>query len=657
VDERRLAEVSASAEAAELLAHRIGLLPETAVRLLSAGAVLGKDFDLRCALEIASETADQALAALDDARRRHIVWLRETEDRCVFVHDKLREALLGRMTPGEVRVLHARAAAWLEEHHPDRVFELAYHLDRAGEPERAVPFALAAGAQARAQFSLELAQRYFEIAARGVEHAADLPDALRLRVAEGLGEVLMLRGRYGAAALELRRAAGLARTRIERARIGGRLGELAFKQGDVARASEELQAALAGLGRRVPRRRIGFLLRLASEVLVQALHTLVPRLCCGRRPLGSASEERFLEIRLLSRLAYAYWFGRGMVPCAWAHLREMNLAERYPPTPELAQAYSEHAPAASMVPWYRRGLEYARRSFAIRAELGDVWGQGQSLHFAGVVLYAASRFEQSLDHCERALRLLEPTGDRWEANIAALHVAYCHYRLGRLEEAASLARRLHRSALEIGDHATAGHSLGVWAKATDGAVPLELVEAEQRHLTEDVHTQVELLQARALVHLAAGDPGAAVEALENAREQIRRAGLRQEYAAAAAPWLATALRRAREALPPDDPRRSALLERQRAATRRALRLSRRFRNNLPHALREAALVEADRGRRFRARTLLAESMAVAVAQGAGDELRRTLEVRTALGDRFGWPRAEADLPSPALVVSGADPPP
>ncbi len=38
-----------------------------------------------------------------------------------------------------------------------------------------------------------------------------------------------------------------------------------------------------------------------------------------------------IAIRIYSRLAYAYWFKRGAVPTLWAHLREMNLAERYGP--------------------------------------------------------------------------------------------------------------------------------------------------------------------------------------------------------------------------------------------------------------------------------------------------------------------------------------
>ena len=99
----------------------------------------------------------------------------------------------------------------------------------------------------------------------------------------------------------------------------------------------------------------------------------------------------------------------------WTHLRSLNLAERYPPTPEIAQAYSEHAPAMMLLPWHRRGVRFAQRSHAIRVRLGDRWGQGQSLHFWGAGLYAASDFDRSLERMREALELLEshgrPVGD------------------------------------------------------------------------------------------------------------------------------------------------------------------------------------------------------------------------------------------------------
>ena len=54
----------------------------------------------------------------------------------------------------------------------------------------------------------------------------------------------------------------------------------------------------------------------------------------------------------------------------------MNLAEQYPPTLELAHAYSIHAPVMGLVAFFNRGVAYAQKSFDIYLSLGDLWGQG-----------------------------------------------------------------------------------------------------------------------------------------------------------------------------------------------------------------------------------------------------------------------------------------
>jgi hypothetical protein len=74
-----------------------------------------------------------------------------------------------------------------------------------------------------------------------------------------------------------------------------------------------------------------------------------------------------------------------------------------------------------------------------------------------------------------------------------------------------------------------------------------------------------------------------------------------------------------------------------------MRLARRFANDLPHALREGALLAALAGRPRRARKLFAESLAVAARQGARYEHARTLLARGQTGRRLGWPGAADDL--------------
>ncbi|HVL05787.1 MAG TPA: response regulator [Acidimicrobiales bacterium] len=632
-----MAGVQTSRHAAAFLSRRLDLLPAPARRLLAVGALLGKEFDLSMAASLVGQGADEAAAAIAEARRRHILW--HAGDRCTFVHDKLREALLGQLDDDDRKALHRRAALAFEAQADDRIFELAYHFDAAGEAARALPYALAAADRARSQHALEIAERQYRIAERGVA-GADV--TARRHVAEGLGDVLMLRGMYEQAADQLQVAARLADDAVDRAEIEGKLGELAFKRGDVATASEAVERAVRLLGRRMPRSSVGFVVSAIAEIVVQLFHSLLPRLFLGRRDRSGARAE-LLAVRLYSRLAYVYWFKRGRVPCLWAHLREMNLAERYPAGAELAQAYSEHAPVMTMVPWFSRGRAYGEKSLRIRTELGDLWGQGQSLNFIGTVLYSASRYEECIDHCTRSAALLDRTGDCWESNTARWHIALSLYRLGRLDEAVEASRVVHRLAMEIGDHQAAGIALGAWAKASAGDVPAELIHGDLERLGEDVHTAAEVLQAEALRLMNLGRPADAATMLERAAAMIKAKGLKQEYVAPVQPWLATALRTELASCPPWSPRHRQLARRAGRAAARARRIARSYPNNRPHALRESALVAAMAGRHRLARRRFARSLEAADRQGARYEHAQTLLARGVTGLDLGWPEASSEV--------------
>jgi two-component system sensor kinase len=644
-----LDDVRSSRHAAAFLGRRLDLLPSEALRFLSVGAVLGREFELELAANLADQTPLQAVAALQEARRRQIVWAETEQTRCTFVHDKLREALLARLTPEERRRLHRLAALRIEAVDRERLFELAYHFDAAGESGRALPYALAAAERARARHALEIAEQQYRIVERGARSA---DEATRYRVAEGLGDVLMLRGRYDEASEQFETARALAQGNLARAQIEGKLGELAFKRGDMRNASEAIERGLRGLGKIVPRRYATFFAFTVWEVLVQVVHTCLPRLFLGRRSLESADVER-LAIRLYNRLAIVYWFTRGIVPSFWVHLRGMNLAERYPPTLELAHAYSLHAPALTMVPIMRRGLAYARKSLKIRKSFGDLWGEGQSLHFAGLVLYAASRFRECIETCRGGVRLLERTGDRWEVNMARYQIAASLYRLGDLRGAVQEARRVHQAGLDLGDAQAAGDSLDLWARAGGGHIPAEVVWAELERPREDIQVTAEVMLAEGVRLLLGEDrPEQAAAILEEAQRLVRKAGIRNAWVSPLLPWLATALRRQAERTIDVTPgRRLELLQRALRVARQAVRLARSFQNDLPHALRECALLEAARGRTRRARRLLDESLQVAERQGARYEHAQTLLARGQVGREVGWPEAEDDLTSAGEVLA------
>src|SRR5205085_5480057 len=139
VEPLALDDVRSSRRAAVFLTRRLELLPVRGLHLLSVGAVLGKEFPLDLAASLAQQSTAEAMAALEESRRRYIVWAGDDGSRWSFVHDKLRENLLDRLPEPERRALHALAAERIEAIDAGRAFELAYHFDAAGAPEGGVP--------------------------------------------------------------------------------------------------------------------------------------------------------------------------------------------------------------------------------------------------------------------------------------------------------------------------------------------------------------------------------------------------------------------------------------------------------------------------------------------------------------------------------------
>jgi two-component system sensor kinase len=505
-----------------------------------------------------------------------------------------------------------------------------------------MPFALVAANRAHSQHSLETAERQYRIAERGAETA---DRSVRLRVARGLGDVLMLRGNYHEAAEKFQHARNLARGEIGQAEIEHRLGELAFKRGDMRAAAESLEKGLGYLGRWTPSPRASVIFPLLWEVTIQVLHSVFPRFFVGRRPMEHpAREKELLAARLYERLAHAYWFTRGKIPTLWLALLIMNRAERYPPTPELARAYSGHAPVMSLFACFRRAEDYALRSLKMRKDAGDEWGQAQSLHYYGIVLYAASRFEECIRRCREAVRLFQRMGDYWEMNMARYQIAASLYRLGDLAGAVSEAKRMHKSGLELGDIQASGIALDIWCWATGGKVSEEILRIELQRPRDDKQATAQVLVAEGVRLLGAARPADAAEVLQRAWEVVQQSGVVNAWVAPVLPWLTTALRRQAETLDQSaSTERKALLRRAGRVARRALRITRKFRNDLPHTLRELALLAAMQGKLGRAKRLFDRSLLVAHGQGARYEYARTLFHRGHVGREAGWPDADNEF--------------
>ena len=111
----------------------------------------------------------------------------------------------------------------------------------------------------------------------------------------------------------------------------------------------------------------------------------------------------------------------------------------------------------SVIGFYSRGTVYAEKSLAFRRSFNDLWGEGQSLHFYGILLHAASRFTTCVEKSRESVRLLQRTGDYWEMNMARYQMAAALYRLGEHRDALREARRMHQSGIGARRRPGGGH--------------------------------------------------------------------------------------------------------------------------------------------------------------------------------------------------------
>lgn len=636
-----------SQHAAELLAYRLQQLPPETHRLLAAGALLGRRFALDRAAALAGQSPDQAALHLADARRRHFLW--DDGRRWVFVHDRLREELLTGLGEQQVRALHEAAALALESEERANAYELAYHFDAAGQADRALPYALTAGADARARCAFETAEAYYRIASRGV---AATNRTVRLQIALALGDVLVVRSNYTEATLCLVEAVELTPDGRVRADVFAKLSYAALRASDARACRMFAEEGLRLLGHRPPRSRPALVAGLFWQALVQVAHSTFPRFFLGRRPAARARDDK-LAMVLYNRLSTAYLIFQGALGAIWAHLCELNLAEGHAESVELGMSCALHGVAMSQVPLPGRAQAYSDRAIEILRRQGDPWKLGIALSQRAVTLITATRYEEALACATESSRLLHRMGDTAESAGADYYVALSRYRMGRLAEAARGAQAVWE-AERLSANPTAVGCLDCWAFASHGRI----AEISDETIAPFAGKQVDwaILMARGVRALGHGSPAEAARLLEQAAQDVEQHGLRNEWAAPVRGWLATALREEALAVPPEDPvRREGLLRRAERAATKAVQLGRSFQSNLPHALREAGRVALLRGKHARARRLLDESLRVAAAQGARFEHAQTRLVLGQAGRALGWVGAEQDLADARLALAALEP--
>ena len=236
----------------ELIARRLERIGERGQALVTAAAIIGREFDFAFLQRVSGLEEAEAAEGVEELVRRQV--LHGLGERFDFTHDAIRTLVLSQILAPRARLLHRRGAEALESLHAGNLESsyaaLGRHYREAEVWERAVEYLRLAGTQALTRSAHREALAWFEQARAALGHLPKSPEALAQAtdLLIDLYHALLPLGDGPRAAPYLREAEAFARALDDRVRLGWILAyatNCAWLSGDSARAVAYGAQALA----------------------------------------------------------------------------------------------------------------------------------------------------------------------------------------------------------------------------------------------------------------------------------------------------------------------------------------------------------------------------------------------------------------------------
>ena len=221
----------------DILMQNLESLSESAQKATSVASAIGRNFDFELLQELLQADEDELLDDLDELLRAKIIEELD-EENYRFSHLILCEVLHERMMSRRRRNYHQKIADILAQRKNIPPEILADHFAETKNPEKAVPYALAAAAAAEKIFANDITEKYYRLALEVLpENDTRLPE-----ITLKLGKILDRIGKWEKAE-ELYKS--LEQFENYQSQAFHRLGCLAQRQGNLSASEDYLRKALA----------------------------------------------------------------------------------------------------------------------------------------------------------------------------------------------------------------------------------------------------------------------------------------------------------------------------------------------------------------------------------------------------------------------------
>ncbi|MCR9164464.1 MAG: protein kinase domain-containing protein [Nannocystaceae bacterium] len=452
-----LSETDSAVSLDDVIRHRLDLMSPAARRMLAVVSVAGGRMEIGMATRLAQvEGASQNVLA--DLRAESLVRTDGTEDTdsVEIYHDRIRETVLRDLPARSTRDLHRLLAeALLETTDPDPS-DLSHHFRRAGEPQLASTYTIAAADQAAEALAFDRAAELYRTAL----DLETIEDEQRADIEERCARSLASAGRLYEAAKVFLSASDLLPD-AQRPPLLQAAAELLLTSGHSREGRVVLKQVLGAQGVNLPESRgraIASLLWNRAALAVKKFH-VDPAKATPADPTTAA------KLDALWTAARGLIYTEGMLGAGFQaqHLR-LSLASRDPIHLARALGFEAHL-TASMKPVSKRD-----HCFGLLAHADALADDANSPYARGMVHQARGHVQLFLGEWRNALNSLdegnrifmeETTGAAQEIGFCEAHAVLCLQFMGRAQELAPRAHDLLRASTQHAHPYSQGFARGL----------------------------------------------------------------------------------------------------------------------------------------------------------------------------------------------------
>jgi predicted ATPase len=436
-----LKDLSLPASLEALIRSRVDALHPEFKRLLQCAAVIGRPFEIGL-LEAVCSLPD-VKATLIQLESRGMLRRVAEADHWEFSHPLIATVVYDALLKTRRKSLHLRIAQVLEDHRTgvddDHTEELAHHFTQADEGAKALSYLVLAGEQAAGRYANEEALIYFGRADQQLVVQPEAADALRWRIAVGLGDAHRAMGKYAESMAALEAALPLVETKqvpdTNRAGLYRRLGETAQKRGELDIARQHFATAL--------------------DILDQP----------------TERESQAEAARVLTGLAWTHFLQGDFDQALLAAEDGLKTAQNVGHLATLARAENVLGGVHYRQGNWNLANQHAMRAMVLREQIGHTWGVALSLSNLGVLAFSAGHWAKAVSFFERSLALRQELGDVEGIAIVHGNLGAVARDRGRLD----LAESHFRESLNMGTELNMAYHI---ANATLGLAHVFMLKGE-----------------------------------------------------------------------------------------------------------------------------------------------------------------------------------